>query len=394
GSDIGNDLKFDYDGNLFMTGHFRDTVNFGTGQDSATITFIASSIDAFVLKMNTDGEIIWAKQWSGNSTVFGQTLSIDVFGNAVISGGFSGTMDADSGPGIFELQGSQSTFLVKLDAFGNFIWAGTIAGSSSGVNSSITTNPLGDIHVTGGFRYTADLDPNEDTLNLTSNGYYDAFVLKLSNCVTFMDSYDAQGCNQFTSPSGNYTWTESGIYNDYVAYGSGCDSVFTIDLTVVETDNSIGLDIGSLTLSSNGINDSYQWLNCNENYAAVSGETEQSFQVTQDGSYAVQINTEGCVDTSDCLMIIGVGIAEKTFAEQLSVFPNPTNGELTIELGETMKNLTLNVWNAKGKLVSDGSFNSVERLNTEIAGEDGIYLLELTTERGERALFKVIKQER
>ncbi|MBL4755292.1 MAG: T9SS type A sorting domain-containing protein [Flavobacteriales bacterium] len=39
-------------------------------------------------------------------------------------------------------------------------------------------------------------------------------------------------CGSYVSPSGNYTWTSSGIYLDTLSNASGCDSVLTIDLTV------------------------------------------------------------------------------------------------------------------------------------------------------------------
>jgi hypothetical protein len=39
-------------------------------------------------------------------------------------------------------------------------------------------------------------------------------------------------CESYESPSGNYTWTESGSYNDTIPNANGCDSVIVTNLTI------------------------------------------------------------------------------------------------------------------------------------------------------------------
>jgi Secretion system C-terminal sorting domain len=46
--------------------------------------------------------------------------------------------------------------------------------------------------------------------------------------------------------------------------------------------------------------DSYQWLNCNNGYLPVEGETNQNFYPTSTGSYALEITSGTCKDTSTC----------------------------------------------------------------------------------------------
>ena len=57
-------------------------------------------------------------------------------------------------------------------------------------------------------------------------------------------------CDTYTSPSGNYTWTQSGTYTDTLQNAGGCDSVLTINLTV-----NLG-NSGSESVSACG---SYTW---------------------------------------------------------------------------------------------------------------------------------------
>jgi len=83
--------------------------------------------------------------------------------------------------------------------------------------------------------------------NLTTQGLYtetftsslgcDSTVnLNLTVLPVFTSNTSEIGCGSYTSPSGNYTWTLSGIYNDTIpSIQNGCDSVLVIDLTIADT---------------------------------------------------------------------------------------------------------------------------------------------------------------
>jgi len=61
----------------------------------------------------------------------------------------------------------------------------------------------------------------DSTVNLTLS------VLPIStNAIVVVE------CDSYTSPSGNYTWTTSGLYVDTVQAANGCDSIIDIDLTI------------------------------------------------------------------------------------------------------------------------------------------------------------------
>jgi len=119
---------------------------------------------------------------------------------------------------------------------------------------------------------------------------------------------------------------------------------------------------------------SYQWIDCNTN-TEISGETNQSFTVTVDGDYAVIITSGACIDTSTCTSIQGVGVNELE-QNNFTIFPNPTNSNLTITTAETIQ--SINVYSASGILVQQESKStfSVENLPA------GIYFLEIETENG------------
>ena len=58
----------------------------------------------------------------------------------------------------------------------------------------------------------------------------------VSGCDSF-DAIEETGCDSYTSPSGNYTWTVSGLYVDTIPNVAMCDSIIAIDLTINPTYN-------------------------------------------------------------------------------------------------------------------------------------------------------------
>ncbi|MBK6573597.1 MAG: SBBP repeat-containing protein [Saprospiraceae bacterium] len=138
--------------------------------------------DAFVAKLNHDGQLIWVKQIGGNLDDIGKSISIDQSGNILISGHFQGTTDFDPGANVFPLSsaGSYDVFILKLDADGNFIWAKKIGGKLDDQCAAITTDSKNDVIVTGNFKDTVDFNPGSDIYNLKDSGAGNVFVLKLN----------------------------------------------------------------------------------------------------------------------------------------------------------------------------------------------------------------------
>ena len=111
-----------------------------------------------------------------------------------------------------------------------------------------------------------------------------------------------------------------GYFSSKYAYFELCN---TLDMSI--TDNSP-------TLTSNAFGASYQWLDCNNGNSPILGETNQSFTATVNGSYAVEVTRNGCVDTSLCFMVNPVGIENKQLnSHNLNIHPNPSNGVFVVD---------------------------------------------------------------
>jgi hypothetical protein len=64
------------------------------------------------------------------------------------------------------------------------------------------------------------------------------------------------------------------------------------------------------TLTADQTGATYQWLDCDNNFAIINGETNQSYTPAVTGNYAVEVNMNGCVDTSACFLVDYTGIEE------------------------------------------------------------------------------------
>jgi len=196
-------------------------------------------------------------------------------------------------------------------------------------------------------------------------------------------------CNSYTSPSGNYTWSNSGSYLDTIPNSAGCDSVITINLTIHSVNDSVTNTSPTLTASATGA--TYQWVDCNNTYNAINGATGQSFTAIVNGSYAVIVTQNGCTDTSDCETVSNVGIIESGIGNSFTLFPNPTDGAITINLGQTIDNLTVTVKNALGQEVYSRTYNSVTKFELQLDVTAGMYVVTLTSQQKSLAHVKIIK---
>ena len=84
------------------------------------------------------------------------------------------------------------------------------------------------------------------------------------------------------------------------------------------------MNVDGVTLYLNTEDAIYQWLNCNNSFEVIPGATSQSFTPTSTGNYALEINVNGCIDTSACQTINSISITENN-TKPFQVYPNPSS---------------------------------------------------------------------
>lgn len=212
-------------------------------------------------------------------------------------------------------------------------------------------------------------------------------------CKPAKSSLTQSTCKNYTAPSGTKTWKNSGIYKDTLENASlnGCDSVITINLTINNIDSTINKYEDSLQANSSGA--TYQWLDCNNNFKAISGETDQSFTPQESGDYAVKITKNGCTDTSQCYSIQNVGgVLQNDFGSSLKYYPNPTNGRVKIKLNKRYEAITATVSDLSGKTINKKTFKNIKRFPVSLEGAKGYYLITIESNIGEKARIKILKK--
>ena len=171
----------DESGNVYTCGWFSGTCDFDPDNKKKYNMTSYGDDDAYILKLNENGDFVWAKQIGGNQQNIMYSLALDSFGNLYTTGYFYGTTDFDPGSGIYNMTsfGLSDIFLLKLDLNGNYVWARQIGGSSYDTGHSLVTDSDGNIYTTGYFYATADFNPDPTaTYYLTVNGGDDCFLYK------------------------------------------------------------------------------------------------------------------------------------------------------------------------------------------------------------------------
>lgn len=196
-------------------------------------------------------------------------------------------------------------------------------------------------------------------------------------------------CLQFVSPSKKHVWKTSGNYLDTLLNRKGCDSIVTINLTVNTVNVGVSQSKAKLTALFNG--GAYQWLDCNKNYAKISGATAQQYTATTLGKYSVEVNDGKCIDTSSCYSVTDLGVGKTSLINLLSVYPNPSSGQYTLSSAKPLNKATVIVTNSLGEIVAQMDNMNGNSFVVDISDKSsGIYLIEIK-ERENFGRIKVLK---
>ncbi|MEX1190712.1 MAG: T9SS type A sorting domain-containing protein, partial [Brumimicrobium sp.] len=128
------------------------------------------------------------------------------------------------------------------------------------------------------------------------------------------------GSVQTVTPSSTTTYTVTGTG------GNGCTNTDEVTVTVqIVPDNGVTLSTDELTITAVSSGIDYTWVDCNNNFEPVPGETDQSFTHSQSGSFAVIVSNNGCADTSDCIVVDDLSVSSNKINPSITLVPNPTN---------------------------------------------------------------------
>lgn len=182
-------------------------------------------------------------------------------------------------------------------------------------------------------------------------------------------------CISYVWPQTGLTYSQSGIYTDTLTNTLGCDSVLFLNLNLRKVNNTL-IKRNFLLISQQLNATSYQWLDC-INDTAITGATGQQYLVEENGTYAVEVNFDGCIDTSFCIEVVNVGIEEYSAEARFSINPNPAKNSLNITFENTPLNgFVFQIMDITGSLVKQFELNNNKQQLLDISNlNSGIYIL-------------------
>ena len=142
--ELGESVAVDNAGNVFLTGYFGGSVDFGGGPLTS-----AGSLDTFLAKFDAAGNQLWSTGFGAPDNQIGQSVAVDSAGNAFLTGFFGGSVDF--GGGSLTSAGGNDVFVARFDASGNHVWSKRFGVANDQVALSVAADGSGNAFLTGYF---------------------------------------------------------------------------------------------------------------------------------------------------------------------------------------------------------------------------------------------------
>lgn len=323
-----------------------------------------------------------------NASLSGMSLSgtSSNFVNGVLGGGSSSISQvgcdsytwAQNGM-TYTTSGTYSHIIPNGSANGcdSIVYLNLTISSPNDINASVTACDSYTWNINGN-TYTSTTTVTETLMNSQGCPYDYTINITIKNSSSSTDVI--QSCEPITWMDGNTYSSSTNTPTHVLTNSVGCDSTITLDLTINSVINTVTDNgDGSFTADATGV--TYQWVDCNNSYAPIAGETSQTFTPTQNGSYAVIVDNSDCADTSECVQVATIGLYELT--QNFKVYPIPATDELIVQM-DIQGAFTYQITDLLGKVIQTEVLNK-ERIDIQNL-PTGTYFLEISN--GEKFVYR------
>ena len=231
GRDRGRKIALDSSGNIYVTGYYWSTVDFGGGNVTSN-----GNWDAFLLKLNSSGTFQWVKSYGNNYNDLGRDVAIDSNDNIYMLGNYRGTVDFGGGDETGSI--NADIFLVKFNSSGVFQWVYTAGAGSFEDSRALALDSSDNPYITGSFQNTVNFGGG----NITAANLDDLFILKLNSSGAYQNIYTS---NIFTTQKGKGLAVDSsgniyatGTFSGTVDFGGGNITTSGSDIYLLKLNSS------------------------------------------------------------------------------------------------------------------------------------------------------------
>lgn len=420
GAEYAHSIQQTTDGGYIVAGKSNSNDGDVTGNHGA--------YDCWVVKLTNTGVISWQKSYGGTNDDGAESIQQTTDGGYIIAG-YSESSDGD----LTANQGGSDCWVIKIDSSGGITWQKSIGGSDFEDLHSVQQT------FDGGYIVTGDSESNDG--DLTANqGIADTWVVKLSTTgviewqnslggtdfelaysiqQTADSGYVAAGYTQSNNgdvtgnhgskdgwvvkltPNGTLSWQKS-------LGGTGVEELHSVQQTTdggfVVFGNSNSND-GDVT-GNQGMDD--YWvvkltptgtISWQKSLGGSDREKGFSIQLTSDGGFILAGNSgstdgditdyQGAIDYWVVKLSFTVETIEQQDLSDITIYPNPTNGNFTINLGEQKQAIKATLINGLGQVLFVKEFKSTNLFNLQIDTPKGIYFLKLES-KGKLITKKIV----
>jgi uncharacterized membrane protein YqhA len=189
--DIGSSIALDSKSDVYVTGYFRGTADFDPGTSVFYLTSVGENdIFVSKLDNNGSFVWARGMGSLGNDHVYGIAAdsSGNVYTTGLFR--FIMDFDPGPGTFNLTSAGAHDIYVSKLDSNGIFGWASRIGSIDGEVGFGIVVDNTNKVYTTGSFTGTVDFDPGPGVFNLTTAGLSDIFVISIpaDNAMTAADT--------------------------------------------------------------------------------------------------------------------------------------------------------------------------------------------------------------
>jgi hypothetical protein len=168
GGDIGRAATVDASGYAYITGS-TDSPSFPTTAGAAQ-TWHAGMTDAFVVKLNPSGTVLYSTLWGGSAIENGNAITVDASGRAYVAGDYNRADYSNRDAAVFRLNAAGSAFQ----------YSRIFGGGSDDVALGVDTDEYDNAYIVGRTD-SVDFPVTSGAHKTVFGGGSDAFVTKLNN---------------------------------------------------------------------------------------------------------------------------------------------------------------------------------------------------------------------